>query len=217
MLETRSNRLARHLIECGVGPGMRVGLCLAHGTAMIEGLLAILKAGGAFVPLDPDCPREQLACMVEDSGLQWLLTSTALCGRVPLGEEVEAICLDLLDASGYSSEPPGLALRPRDPACLLYAAGPSGRPGAVAIGHADLSRHMQAIGRSCGMSSAEAELPCASTGGVLERWAADLAAQMLHGLCRRRVDFFAAFLNFFRGHPSLPPRWNEKPSRFFGG
>ncbi|TBW32143.1 hypothetical protein E0E54_19910 [Azotobacter chroococcum] len=206
VLETRSNRLARHLIECGVGPGMRVGLCLAHGMAMIEGLLAILKAGGAFVPLDPDCPREQLACMAEDSGLQWLLTSTALCGRVPLGEEVEAICLDLLDASGYSSEPPSLALRPRDPACLLYAAGPPGRPRAVTIGHADLSRHMQDLGRSYGMRSAEAELPGASTGGdgALERWAAELSAQMLRGLCRRRVDFFAAFLNFFRPHPSLP-------------
>lgn len=203
VLETRSNRLARHLIECGVGPGMRVGLCLAHGMAMVEGLLAILKAGGAFVPLDPDCPREQLACMVEDSGLQWLLTSTALCSRVPLREEVEAICLDLLDAGGYSSEPPNLALRPQDPACLLHAGGAPGRPGAVTIGHADLSRHMQAIGRSYGMTPADAALPCAAADGALERWAADLAAQMLRGLCRRRVDFFAAFLNFFQSHPSL--------------
>ncbi|MFB8830324.1 AMP-binding protein [Azotobacter sp. CWF10] len=189
VLETRSNRLARHLIECGVGPGMRVGLCLAHGMAMIEGLLAILEAGGAFVPLDPDCPREQMACMVEDSGLQWLLTSTALCSRVPLREEVEAICLDLLDAGGYSSEPPNLALRPQDPACLLHAGGAPGRPGAVTIGHADLSRHMQAIGRSYGMTPADAALPCAAADGALERWAADLAAQMLRGLCRRRVDF----------------------------
>ncbi|GAB3386859.1 non-ribosomal peptide synthetase [Azotobacter armeniacus] len=105
-LEARSNRLARHLIECGVGPETRVGLCLAHGTAMIEGLLAILKAGGAFVPLDPDSPRERLAYMAEDSGLKWLLTTSALRGRVPLGEGVEAICLDLLDPSGYSAEPP---------------------------------------------------------------------------------------------------------------
>lgn len=118
-LEARSNRLARHLIEYGVGPGTRVGLCLGPGTAMIEGLLAVLKAGGVGVPLDPDASREHLAHMAEDSGLQWLLTTTALRGRMSLGEEVEAICLDLLDASGYSSEPPAVAIHPLDLACRL--------------------------------------------------------------------------------------------------
>ncbi|WP_171006410.1 condensation domain-containing protein, partial [Pseudomonas sp. 2FG] len=84
-LEARANCLARLLVEQGVRPESRVGVSLERGNAMIVAMLAVLKAGGAFVPLDPDYPRERLAYMVEDSGLQWLITSSELAERLPLG------------------------------------------------------------------------------------------------------------------------------------
>ncbi|MEK1908321.1 MAG: condensation domain-containing protein, partial [Pseudomonas sp.] len=70
-LEARSNRLANLLMAHGVRPESRVGVSLERGNAMIVAMLAVLKSGGAFVPLDPDYPRERLSYMVEDSGLKW--------------------------------------------------------------------------------------------------------------------------------------------------
>ncbi|MDV7214070.1 amino acid adenylation domain-containing protein, partial [Azotobacter beijerinckii] len=176
-LEARANRLARHLIACGVGPEARVGLCLERGTAMIEGLLAILKAGGAFVPLDPDYPRERLAYMAEDSGLKWLVTTSALRGRLPLGEGVEALCLDLLDTGNYSAGPLDVAIHPLNLAYLIYTSGSTGRPKGVAVNHAGLSMHVQTIGQRYCMTAEDVELHFASISfdGAVERWAVPLA------------------------------------------
>ncbi|MEK1906359.1 MAG: condensation domain-containing protein, partial [Pseudomonas sp.] len=70
-LEARANRLAQLLVEQGVRAESCVGVSLQRGNAMIVAMLAVLKSGGAFVPLDPDYPRERLSYMVEDSGLKW--------------------------------------------------------------------------------------------------------------------------------------------------
>ncbi|SEI40591.1 non-ribosomal peptide synthase domain TIGR01720/amino acid adenylation domain-containing protein [Azotobacter beijerinckii] len=176
-LEARANRLARHLIACGVGPEARVGLCLERGTAMIEGLLAILKAGGAFVPLDPDYPRERLAYMAEDSGLKWLLTTGGLRGRVPLNAEVETLCLDTLDLGAHAATPPAVAIHPLNLAYLIYTSGSTGRPKGVAVNHAGLSMHVQTIGQRYGMTAEDVELHFASISfdGAVERWAVPLA------------------------------------------
>src|SRR5690606_32484528 len=93
-LEARANRLAHLLIAHGVQPESRVGVSLERGNAMIVAMLAVLKAGGAFVPLDPDYPRERLSYMVEDSGLQWLITSSDLAERLPLGQGVQPLYPD---------------------------------------------------------------------------------------------------------------------------
>ena len=66
-LNSRANRLARHLRKIGVGPEVLVGLCVGRSTDMVVGLLAILKAGGAYVPLDPAYPAERLAFMLDDA------------------------------------------------------------------------------------------------------------------------------------------------------
>ncbi|MDV7213991.1 amino acid adenylation domain-containing protein, partial [Azotobacter beijerinckii] len=176
-LEARANRLARHLIACGVGPEARVGLCLERGTAMIEGLLAILKAGGAFVPLDPDYPRERLAYMAEDSGLRWLLSTSELRGRLPLSAEVETLCLDALDLGSHAATPPAVAIHPQNLAYLIYTSGSTGRPKGVAVDHAGLSMHVQTIGRRYGMTAEDVELHFASISfdGAVERWAVPLA------------------------------------------
>ncbi|PKQ04143.1 MAG: hypothetical protein CVT72_13100, partial [Alphaproteobacteria bacterium HGW-Alphaproteobacteria-11] len=173
-LEAQANRLAHLLIERGVGPEARVGLSLQRGNSMIVGLLAILKAGGAFVPLDPGYPRERLAFMVEDSGLRWLITSSDLAGRLPA---VDTLCLDRLDLSVYGSEAPKVALHPLNLAYLIYTSGSTGQPKGVAVNHAGLSMHVQCIGQRYGMTPEDVELHFASISfdGAVERWTVPLA------------------------------------------
>ncbi len=173
-LEAQANRLAHLLIERGVGPEARVGLSLERGNSMIVGLLAILKAGGAFVPLDPGYPRERLAFMVEDSGLQWLITSSDLAGRLPA---VDTLCLDRLDLSAYPSTTPDVALHPLNLAYLIYTSGSTGQPKGVAVNHAGLSMHVQTIGQRYGMTPDDVELHFASISfdGAVERWTVPLA------------------------------------------
>ena len=74
-LDERSNRLARHLRDVGVGTETLVGVCMARSQTLIVSLLAILKAGGAYVPLDPAHPQERLSLIIEDSGIPILLTA----------------------------------------------------------------------------------------------------------------------------------------------
>ncbi|MBX4378499.1 AMP-binding protein, partial [Mycobacterium tuberculosis] len=77
-LNRRANRLAHRLRELGVGPDVRVGVALERSLEMVVSLLAILKAGGAYVPLDPSYPRERLVHMLQDSGIELLLSQPEL-------------------------------------------------------------------------------------------------------------------------------------------
>ena len=80
-LNARANRLAHHLRALGVGPDVRVGICVERTPAMVVGLFAVLKAGGAYVPLDPSYPADRLAYMLADSAPAVVLTQTHLRDR----------------------------------------------------------------------------------------------------------------------------------------
>src|SRR5947209_4881064 len=80
-LNARANRLAHHLRALGVGPEVRVGLCIERGLDMVVGLLGILKAGGAYVPLDPGFPPSRVAFMLADAAVPVLVTQESLRGR----------------------------------------------------------------------------------------------------------------------------------------
>src|SRR5262245_5871749 len=92
-LNARANRLARRLRALGVGPEVLVGLCAGRSAAMVVGLLAILKAGGAFVPLDPAYPAERLAFMLDDALVSVLLTEKRLRPDLP-SRDARVLCLD---------------------------------------------------------------------------------------------------------------------------
>ena len=176
-LEARANRLARLLIEQGVRPESRVGVSLERGNAMIVAMLGVLKAGGAFVPLDPDYPRERLSYMVEDSGLKWLLTSSDLAERLSISSAVEALYLDQLDLSAFDAAAPTVQLHPLSLAYLIYTSGSTGQPKGVAVNHLGLTMHVQTIGQRYGMTPDDVELHFASISfdGALERWTVPLA------------------------------------------
>ncbi|MGZ9035159.1 MAG: condensation domain-containing protein, partial [Rhodospirillales bacterium] len=116
-LEARANRLAHHLRRRGVGPEMVVGLCVARSPAMVVGLLGILQAGGAYLPLDPGYPPERLAFMLADARAAALVTETALAGVLPPEHAAASVLLDA-DAPAIAAcpaTPPPLALDPNNP------------------------------------------------------------------------------------------------------
>ncbi|HVH12671.1 MAG TPA: aminotransferase class III-fold pyridoxal phosphate-dependent enzyme, partial [Longimicrobium sp.] len=90
-LDTRSNQLAHHLVRLGVGPEVRVGICLERSLEMVVSLLAVLKAGGAYVPLDPAYPAERLAFMLADSATSVLLTQEKLRGLLVVEPGVHVV------------------------------------------------------------------------------------------------------------------------------
>ncbi|SHN30776.1 amino acid adenylation domain-containing protein [Pseudomonas asturiensis] len=138
-LNRRANQLAHKLREQGVGPDVRVGLSAERSLDMIVGLLAILKAGGAYVPLDPDYPQDRLSFLMQDSGIELLLTQAAVLDRLPVPANVH--CL-LIDASldGYSTENPINHTTPDNLAYVIYTSGSTGTPKGTLLAHHNLMR-----------------------------------------------------------------------------
>ncbi|CAA9346511.1 MAG: Polyketide synthase modules and related proteins, partial [uncultured Gemmatimonadetes bacterium] len=132
-LDARADGLARHLRGLGVGPGSRVALCVERGPEMVAGLLGVLKAGAAYVPLDPTHPDDRLRYVLRDSAPAVLLTQSSLAERfgdagVPL--------VDLL-APAWEDGPAAEPVRPAsaDPAYVIYTSGSTGMPKGVIVEH----------------------------------------------------------------------------------
>lgn len=139
-LDERTNRLARHLRDLGVGPGVLVGIFLQRSFAMVEAVLGTLKAGGAYVPLDPTYPADRTAFMAADAELRIVLTEAGLRSRVPAGPAV-VVSLDadenvIARCSGDALEQTaGLS----DLAYVIYTSGSTGRPKGVMIEHRNVT------------------------------------------------------------------------------
>jgi amino acid adenylation domain-containing protein len=130
-LNARANQLAHELRARGVGPDVRVGLCVERSLEMVVGLLGILKAGGAYVPLDPTYPAERLAFMVEDTQVRLVLTQARFRARF----SGTVLCLDA-DAAVLAEQSvanPAPLVGPEHLAYLIYTSGSTGRPKAVAV------------------------------------------------------------------------------------
>ncbi len=132
-LNARANRLAHHLRGLGVGPEVRVAICVERSLEMVVGLLGILKAGGAYVPLDPGYPAERLAYMLADCGAPVLLTQEELRGALPAPEGVRVV--SGAEVAGEPAENPASGATPRDLAYVIYTSGSTGRPKGVMVEH----------------------------------------------------------------------------------
>ena len=140
-LSERSNRLAHHLRNLGVGPDTLVCICAERSPEMIVGLLAILKAGGAYVPMDPSYPRQRLAYMLEDTAAPVLLTQRALRHLLP-EHKGSTLCLDAdwpVIAGGPTTNPPCHA-GPDSLAYVMYTSGSTGKPKGVQVPHRGVVR-----------------------------------------------------------------------------
>ncbi|SEL65288.1 non-ribosomal peptide synthase domain TIGR01720/amino acid adenylation domain-containing protein, partial [Nitrosovibrio tenuis] len=134
-INERADLLARHLYRLGLGPDTPVALCIERSPEMVIGILGILIAGGACVPLDPAYPDERLTFMLRDSGASLLLTRRGLLERLPAQH---ALCVDE-PLAPLSDDAPDMSLGPRklsDPqslAYIIYTSGSTGKPKGVAM------------------------------------------------------------------------------------
>ncbi|MBV9772478.1 MAG: amino acid adenylation domain-containing protein, partial [Gemmatimonadetes bacterium] len=135
-LERRSNQLAHVLVRRGVGPEVRVGICMERSPELLAALLGTLKAGGAYVPLDPTYPIERLAFMLEDSGATVLLTTSALAPRF-VGTPATVVRLDgeWETIARESGDAPAVATDPEQMAYVVYTSGSTGTPKGAAATH----------------------------------------------------------------------------------
>jgi amino acid adenylation domain-containing protein len=142
-LDRRANQLARFLQQHGVGPQVTVGICMERAPDLVVGLLGILKAGGAFMPLDSMFPQERMAFMLEDARVALLLTQERLRERLP-ASEARLICLDS-DWELIAQEPetpPHSAVTAQNLAYVIYTSGSTGRPKGVMIPHQGLVNYL---------------------------------------------------------------------------
>jgi amino acid adenylation domain-containing protein len=146
-LDRRADRLARHLAARGLGTEERVGICLPRTEEIVIALLAILRAGCAYVPLDSEYPRERLAFIVADARLGALVTDRRRAGRFA-GTGVPVVSLDA--AAPGAVVPLQPAGRPASLAYLIYTSGSTGTPKGVMVGHAQLGNLLDAMDRRLG-------------------------------------------------------------------
>jgi amino acid adenylation domain-containing protein len=133
VLNDSANQLAGALIELGVGPEVLVGVCMRRSPELLIALLGVLKAGGAYLPLDPEYPVARLSFMLEDAGAPVLLTHAPLLDSLP-GHEAKVICVDRqqLAQAGPCDNPPQRT-EPDSLAYLMYTSGSTGQPKGILV------------------------------------------------------------------------------------
>ena len=143
-LNRRANQLAHRLQSLEVGPERLVALCVERSTTMVVGLLGILKAGAAYVPLDPSYPQERLAFMLADARVRALVTERSLRARLP-EHGTPVVLLDNLEeeerTTTRAGEPgnPVSGVRPDNLAYVIYTSGSTGKPKGVMVEHRNVS------------------------------------------------------------------------------
>lgn len=140
-LNQRANQLARYLKTCGVGPETPVALCLERSLDLVVAILAVLKASGAYVPLDVAYPKERLGFMLEDSEAPVILTQKNLLTSLP-ASDATVICLDTDwdKIAGQSVENLEVETTPDNAAYIIFTSGSTGKPKGVVVTHSNVVR-----------------------------------------------------------------------------
>ncbi len=184
-LDTRAGRLARSLTRLGAGPESVVGVCLPRGADMVAALLAVVRTGAAYLPLDPGYPAQRLAFMVADARSLAIVTDTATAAAVPDTAAPVLLTDDLgnqdgsADRTGPDLSPAGEVL-PGSPVHVLYTSGSTGRPKAVVSTHQAVLNRLAWMWRAYPFRDAEVAAHTASFGFVDSVW--ELLGPLLGGV-----------------------------------
>ena len=162
-LNCRANQLAHYLRSLGVTLDVLVALCVERSLDMVVGLLGVLKAGGAYLPLDPEYPIERLSFMLEDAQVSVLLTQQHLIERLPK-YQAKLVCLDETwsQIAQNNQENPSSGVKAFHLANLIYTSGSTGRPKGVMVEHKGLCNLAQAQIQTFGLTSDSRVLQFAS-------------------------------------------------------
>jgi len=154
-LDRDSSGLARRLESFGAGPGERIAIVLERDRRVPIAMLAALKTGAAYVPLDPRHPAERLRYTLQDCEPRVVVTQKKLLGIVPPGLSAECLCLDDLGADIGDAPVAATARDPARAAYILYTSGSTGRPKGVEVSVAALSHFLRSMSHTPGMSSSD--------------------------------------------------------------
>ncbi|WP_454843557.1 non-ribosomal peptide synthase/polyketide synthase [Pseudomonas gorinensis] len=158
-LDRQANRLARALIARGVGPEVRVAIAMPRSAEIMVAFLAVLKAGGVYVPLDIEYPRDRLLYMMQDSRARLLLTHSRALQQLPIPDGLDTLAIDRTEAwADYSDTAPDVKLHGDNLAYVIYTSGSTGLPKGVAVSHGPLVAHIIATGERYETSPADCEL-----------------------------------------------------------
>ncbi|GAA3173301.1 hypothetical protein GCM10020001_119940 [Nonomuraea salmonea] len=213
-LDARANRLARYLAAQGVGPESVVGLCLPRGVDAVAAMLAVWKAGGAYLPIDPGQPVERTAYMLADSRAMLLLTVEEILEELPAGRLRMVALDDPMTTAHLAAMPesaPDTVTRAGGTAYVIYTSGSTGRPKGVAVTHGALANYVTCVPPQVGLGAPGAAyallqapttdlgntmlFACLATGGRLHILDADQVtdpAAVASYLAEHRIDHLKA-------------------------
>jgi amino acid adenylation domain-containing protein len=175
-LEARAAALAAGLAARGIGRGHRVAVALERSPDLIVALLGVLRAGAAFLPLDPAYPAARVQMMLRDAGVADCLTTPAIAERLALPAGIARLDAAALEAAPAPASP---ALpEPGDPAYLIFTSGSTGTPKGVLVEHGPLAMHCRTTAEAYAMDAESRELHVLSFAfdGAHERWMTPLVA-----------------------------------------
>ncbi len=138
-LDARANQLARFLRDLGVGPETLVGVCVERSLEMVVAVLGVLKAGGAYLPLDPAYPADRLAFMIDDAAVPVLITQQSIEDRIPSAwAQIVLIDADWPEIASHSEAALACKALPENLAYVIYTSGSTGKPKGVQVTHRGL-------------------------------------------------------------------------------
>jgi amino acid adenylation domain-containing protein len=168
-LNARANRVAHHLLALEtadhlplIRPDTRVAIAVERSLEMMVGLLGILKAGAAYVPIDPNSPEERRRHQLEDCGAPVLLTQARLQGHLQQLETCRVIGLETIALSDHPATNPPPQSRPDSLAYVIYTSGSTGKPKGVMVEHLGVAAHCAHYRERHGLSAADRVLPMAA-------------------------------------------------------
>ncbi|WP_238782632.1 amino acid adenylation domain-containing protein [Streptomyces monomycini] len=167
-LDARANRLARHLASLGVRPGTLAAVAVPRSADLVLTLLAVLKAGGAYLPLDPDYPADRLAYMLDDARPVCVVTDRD--DRVPGDGQLPVVVLEGLDLDPYPGTVPPRPLTPDHPAYVIYTSGSTGRPKGVVVSHRAIDNRLRWMQGEYGLDPGDRVLQKTPSGFDVSVW-----------------------------------------------
>ena len=142
-LNQKANQLAHYLAQMGIGPETRIAICMERSAEMVVALLGVLKAGGAYIPLDPAHPSERMAYMLKDADLALVLTEEHLAQRLPqAGATIVPLDREWNAVATHSSSNPQVRIAEQNLAYVIYTSGSTGRPKGVAVTRQGLANYV---------------------------------------------------------------------------
>ncbi len=199
-LNDRAERLAIHLRSLGAGPDLIVGLLVERSLEMMIGILGILKAGAAYVPIDAAFPQERIAFMLGDAQAKLLVTQSSLMGKLPAGVP-RTVCLDTLDWSRLPrTSQEVVPCYPANLAYVIYTSGSTGRPKGVGIEHRNIVNYVLSVSEKLqfqpGMNHAVVSTIAADLGNTVI-FPALITGGCLHLISQERAESQSLLADYF--------------------